>query len=120
MYARRIIIACASGGPLESIVDAVRSPNESTGYLCEPNSQSFAGAMKSVLSMSESDRQAMGERGRKRVVDSYSLERMGDELQDVVHSLKRPSIRLAKERNFFIVCIMIVLIISSILISRLF
>jgi len=38
MAAQRPVIACASGGPMESILDGV------TGYLCSPTPSAFADA----------------------------------------------------------------------------
>ena len=44
MAAQRPVIACASGGPLESIVDGV------TGFLCQPTPAAFAAAASKLLS----------------------------------------------------------------------
>jgi alpha-1,3/alpha-1,6-mannosyltransferase len=43
MACGRPVIACNSGGPRETIVNAI------TGFLCEPQPQSFAAAMRKLL-----------------------------------------------------------------------
>lgn len=43
MAAGRPVIACNSGGPQESVVDG------STGFLCEPTTDAFATAMRSLM-----------------------------------------------------------------------
>jgi alpha-1,3/alpha-1,6-mannosyltransferase len=43
MAAQRPVVACASGGPVESIVDGV------TGYLCPPMPGAFADAAARLL-----------------------------------------------------------------------
>lgn len=43
MAAGRPVIACDSGGPQESVVDGI------TGFLCEPTTDAFAGAMQSLM-----------------------------------------------------------------------
>ena len=67
MYARRAVIACDSGGPVESVEDG------RTGWLCRPAAESFAAAMQRVLAMDEAERAAMGERGRQRMVEKFSI-----------------------------------------------
>jgi alpha-1,3/alpha-1,6-mannosyltransferase len=43
MAAQRAVVACASGGPMESIVEGV------TGYLCAPTPAAFADAAARLL-----------------------------------------------------------------------
>ena len=68
MYARRVVIACDSGGPVESIDDGA------TGWLCAPRPERFVEAMVRVMQMSEEGRQEMGERGRERVKEKFGMD----------------------------------------------
>ena len=81
MYARRAVIACDSGGPVESVEDG------RTGWLCRPTADAFATAMKRVLAMDEAERVAMGERGRKRMVDKFSIEQFVDAFDRCIRQL---------------------------------
>ena len=67
MYARRPVIACNSGGPVESVDDG------RTGWLCPPTAEAFAAAMERVVGMGEAERVGMGERGRARMVEKFSI-----------------------------------------------
>lgn len=67
MCAGTPVIAVASGGPTESIVDS------KTGYLCPDNPQAFAQAMAKILTMTPSARVAMGQAGQSRVQELFSL-----------------------------------------------
>lgn len=67
------VIACDSGGPMESVVNGV------TGYLVEPRPDAFAGAMRSVMK-GEVD----GAAARHRAAECFSRGAFGDALEDVV------------------------------------
>ncbi len=81
MFNRRPVIAVNSGGPLESI------EHGKTGFLVEGSKEQFAGAMRSVLSMSESDRVAMGSAGRARVINKFSFASFTGQLNTVIQQL---------------------------------
>ena len=76
MAAARPVIACASGGPLESIGDG------ETGFLCEPTPESFCGAM---LKFAADDGLAtrMGVAGAARVAAHFSRDAFAAQLQRV-------------------------------------
>ena len=88
------VIAVNNGGPTESII------HEETGFLCESNTQEFASAMMRIVEdeqlvrdhaeSRERDRpltlwlwqgHRMGDAGRRRVVEMFSLESFGLALQ---------------------------------------
>ncbi|CAB9504042.1 Alpha-1,3/1,6-mannosyltransferase ALG2 [Seminavis robusta] len=70
MYAGTPVIACASGGPLESIVDG------ETGFLCDPPTpQTFANAIN-VLLVAPAKAQEMGQAGRKHARIHFGTERL--------------------------------------------
>lgn len=57
----------APGGPLETLV------HEGTGFLCTPTPEAFGSAIL-ALARDPSLGAAMGERGRNRVKDNFSME----------------------------------------------
>ena len=65
MLAGRPVIACNSGGPLETIIDG------ETGFLCSPNVNEWCNAMKKFIDDKELSSK-MGKAGRKRVVKHFS------------------------------------------------
>lgn len=66
MAAGKPVIACNSGGPCETVV------HNSTGYLSEPNPDSFAQSMKKVLDMGKS--RTLGSNGKKLLRSKFSVE----------------------------------------------
>ena len=77
MYCRRPVIAVNSGGPTESIV------HEQTGILCDATPGAFAEAMRRVLEDAGAAR-AMGQRGRERVAEHFSLAAFAVRLHEIV------------------------------------
>ncbi|XP_036395133.1 alpha-1,3/1,6-mannosyltransferase ALG2 [Megalops cyprinoides] len=73
MYTRCPVIAVNSGGPLESVAD------KETGFLCEPAAESFAEAMERFVRDPRLQRE-MGEAGRQRVLERFSLDAFSDQL----------------------------------------
>ena len=82
MAAHRPVIACASGGPLESI------KHGETGFLQAPEAAAFAESMCAVA-RDPAAALAMGAAGRKRAVDTFSRAAFGERLSDVCEHLVR-------------------------------
>ena len=77
MYMKRPVIACNSGGPLETIAD------QETGFLCEPTPEAFAEAMLKLIN-DKSLAMEMGEEGRKRVVAKFSYGNFISQMNNLV------------------------------------
>ncbi|XP_046972049.1 alpha-1,3/1,6-mannosyltransferase ALG2 [Vanessa cardui] len=77
MYYSKPVIAVNSGGPTETIV------NDVTGFLCEPNCQSFADAM-SMLIVNPELCERLGEAGRKRFETKFSFEAFTNQLDGIL------------------------------------
>jgi len=82
MAYERPVVACNSGGPVESIVDG------ETGFLAEPNAESFASSMQKLLESHNENPRQMGKLGRKRVQENFSRalfgQKLGEWLTDLV------------------------------------
>ena len=72
------VLAVDSGGPKESIID---SDEGRTGYLRDPNTDDWAAVIQSLIGMTNGQRQEIGEQGKQRVADQFSLEKLGEELE---------------------------------------
>ncbi|XP_061771684.1 alpha-1,3/1,6-mannosyltransferase ALG2 isoform X1 [Nerophis ophidion] len=80
MYCCCPVIAVNSGGPLESVAHG------KTGFLCEPTAEAFSKAMERLV-MEPQLRRDMGQAGRKRVHDKFSLQAFSGQLHDYIVSL---------------------------------
>ncbi|KAK9674198.1 hypothetical protein RND81_12G217700 [Saponaria officinalis] len=83
MAAHKPVIACNSGGPVETI------KHEITGFLCDPTPQEFSSAMVKLVQDLELARK-MGSQARQHVVDSFSTDVFGDNLNRYVLGAVRP------------------------------
>lgn len=76
------VIACASGGPLETVRESV------TGYLREPNPKAFADAMKLFVGEKGTQLRAqLGAAGRKHVAERFSFARSRADLERLLDRL---------------------------------
>ena len=84
MMAGRPVVACNSGGPLET----VRQGSRPGGVLCDPQPAAFGAAMARVLAPGEADR--MGARAREFVRAKFSRDKFGERLMRHVAALVGP------------------------------
>ncbi|XP_055909045.1 alpha-1,3/1,6-mannosyltransferase ALG2 [Eupeodes corollae] len=80
MYMSKPVVALNSGGPTETIV------HNSTGILCEKNSEEFSRAMCSLFK-DQMLCERMGEMGRKRVQQKFSFESFGNKIESIIREL---------------------------------
>ncbi|KAL0320600.1 UNVERIFIED_CONTAM: Alpha-1,3/1,6-mannosyltransferase ALG2 [Sesamum radiatum] len=73
MAAHKPVIACNSGGPVETIKNGV------TGYLCDPSPQNFSAAMANFIRDPQMSR-TMGREARQHVMQSFSTKIFGQHL----------------------------------------
>lgn len=73
MAAYKPVIACNSGGPVESIKNGV------TGFLCSPTPQEFSSAMANLINDPQ-EAEKMGNEARRHVVESFSTKTFGTRL----------------------------------------
>ncbi|KAH6756930.1 UDP-Glycosyltransferase superfamily protein [Perilla frutescens var. hirtella] len=77
MAAHKPVIACNSGGPVESIKNGV------TGYLCDPSPHDFSSAMSNFVRDPQLSK-TMGREARQHVVHSFSTKTFGQHLNTYV------------------------------------
>ncbi|XP_004931280.1 alpha-1,3/1,6-mannosyltransferase ALG2 [Bombyx mori] len=77
MYFCKPVIAVNSGGPTETVV------NEVTGFLCEPNSKSFATAMSKLVSNPDLI-ERFGQAGLKRFETNFSFDAFTEQLDGIL------------------------------------
>ncbi|XP_077381969.1 alpha-1,3/1,6-mannosyltransferase ALG2 isoform X1 [Festucalex cinctus] len=82
MYCYCPVIAVNSGGPLESVADG------ETGFLCQPTAEAFAKAMERLV-VEPQLRRDMGQAGRTRVQDKFSLQAFSQQLYGYVAGLSQ-------------------------------
>ncbi|XP_015784007.1 alpha-1,3/1,6-mannosyltransferase ALG2 [Tetranychus urticae] len=80
MYMSKPVIACNSGGPLETIKDG------ETGFLCNPDSASFADKMYKFV-VDKSLAREMGREGREHVKKNFSIQQFDKKLIGLVDKL---------------------------------
>lgn len=82
MYCCCPVVAVNSGGPLESVADG------ETGFLCEPTAEAFSQAMERLVREPQL-RRDMGQAGRRRVQDRFSLQAFSEQLYGYVLRLSQ-------------------------------
>jgi alpha-1,3/alpha-1,6-mannosyltransferase len=82
MAAYKPVIACNSGGPVESIKNGV------TGFLCDPTPQEFSSAMANLINDSQRA-EKMGREARRHVVESFSTKTFGKRLNTYLVDIHR-------------------------------
>ncbi|KAI7806820.1 alpha-1,3/1,6-mannosyltransferase ALG2 [Triplophysa rosa] len=80
MYLRCPVIAVNSGGPLESVA------HSETGFLCEPTPERFSEAMRKFVTNPKL-KQRMGQAGRERVHQRFSLRAFTEQLYSHITQL---------------------------------
>jgi alpha-1,3/alpha-1,6-mannosyltransferase len=80
MYARAPVIAANNGGPMESIL------HEKTGFLLPPTPEDWRDGIKAIMS-ERVDGIKMGQEGRKRAQEKFSLTAFVDQLEDILDEL---------------------------------
>ncbi|KAL4273526.1 hypothetical protein GQ457_13G004370 [Hibiscus cannabinus] len=82
MAAHKPVIACNSGGPVETI------KNGETGFLCDPTPKDFASAMAKLIQDPEMAKR-MGEQARQHVNESFSTTIFGQRLNQFLQDVAR-------------------------------
>lgn len=89
MLLSRPVIACRSGGPLETILDG------ETGFLCEPTAEAFAEKMK-LLASDRSLSREIGTAGAEHVRRNFSYAAFTEKLKQTVEKCLSASWKISK------------------------
>ncbi|EPS98405.1 hypothetical protein FOMPIDRAFT_148030 [Fomitopsis schrenkii] len=73
------VLACDSGGPTESVVDA--PTEERTGWLRTPDAQVWADALVEIMGLSTEESEALAGRAKKRAREYFGMEAMAKGLE---------------------------------------
>lgn len=90
MISKLPVVACDSGGPVESVVDPDYNPlpqdtqRERTGYLRPPTASAWSSAILCILRLSPSSRIALGANAQARVLQMFSLEAMTGKMEEAL------------------------------------
>ncbi|WOH15511.1 hypothetical protein DCAR_0935052 [Daucus carota subsp. sativus] len=85
MAAQKPVIACNSGGPVETIKDGI------TGFLCDPNPGAFSFAMGKFITEAQLA-ESMGKEARRHVEESFSTKIFGQNLNGYLVDIVREKI----------------------------
>ncbi|KAI0344995.1 glycosyltransferase family 4 protein, partial [Trametopsis cervina] len=75
------VLACNSGGPTESVIDAEEGR---TGWLREPDAEVWAETLMTVVNLSDEERKALGERAQRRAREYFGMEAMASGIEDAL------------------------------------
>jgi len=111
------VLACNTGGPTETIID-YPAP-ERTGWLRPPDAQVWADALKEIVGMSQSDRDALAARSRARARRYFGMEAMAKSMEDALNEANAMGVvpSLFSIRRIAIVAFLVLIL--SLFISRL-
>ncbi|KAH9857500.1 alpha-1,3-mannosyltransferase ALG2 [Lenzites betulinus] len=76
------VLACDSGGPTESVVDAPASAR--TGWLRRPDPEVWAEALIEIVGMSPQERAGLAERAKRRAKEKFGMEAMARDLEQAL------------------------------------
>ncbi|KAI8552430.1 hypothetical protein RHMOL_Rhmol06G0266300 [Rhododendron molle] len=82
MAAYKPVIACSSGGPVETIKNGV------TGFLCDPSPREFSSAMEKFIGDPQMA-ERMGSEARQHVIESFSTKIFGQHLNQILLDVAR-------------------------------
>ena len=75
------ILACDSGGPTESVVDALDAPTERTGWLRRPDPAVWAEALGEIVRLPAEERARLAENARRRARERFGMEAMARDME---------------------------------------
>ncbi|KAF8921570.1 mannosyltransferase [Mucidula mucida] len=77
------VLACDSGGPVESVVDD--PPEVRTGWLRAPEVELWAEALKEINALTEDERAALSSRAKDRARTKFGMDAMAKDIDQALH-----------------------------------
>ncbi|KAF8514732.1 alpha-1,3-mannosyltransferase ALG2 [Hysterangium stoloniferum] len=81
------VLACNSGGPMESIVDPDVSGQPAsmrTGWLRAPDAETWSEAIMGIISLSQEERRQLSERAMRRASDVFGINKMAECMENAL------------------------------------
>ncbi|KAI0739516.1 alpha-1,3-mannosyltransferase ALG2 [Daedaleopsis nitida] len=78
------VLACDSGGPTESVVDAATEAGGRTGWLRPPAPEVWAAALEEIVAMGAEERSALAARARRRARDMFGMDAMARDMESAL------------------------------------
>ncbi|KAK4700074.1 hypothetical protein P7C70_g6178, partial [Phenoliferia sp. Uapishka_3] len=98
------VLATRSGGPMETIIDAGLDSPSTTGLLRVPSAEVWATALKDLLSLPSSRRKEIGEQGKKRTKDLFSVGKLAEEMERACKDAAGIGAPITGELGFLKIC----------------
>ncbi|KAG9126308.1 Alpha-1,3-mannosyltransferase-like protein [Ceratobasidium sp. 392] len=80
------VVACDSGGPVESVLDPGAKSGQRTGYLVPSDAAKWTEALEKVVKLGKGEREKMGKIARARVEEMFSLESLTKGIEGALQS----------------------------------
>ncbi|KAL8293041.1 hypothetical protein RQP46_000735 [Phenoliferia psychrophenolica] len=94
------VLATSSGGPTETLVDDGLATLTTTGLLRVPSAEVWATALKDLLALPEARRKEIGEAGKARTKERFSVEKLGQELEQACKAAAEIGMPILQETGF--------------------
>ncbi|KAJ4473881.1 alpha-1,3-mannosyltransferase ALG2 [Lentinula aciculospora] len=101
------VLACDSGGPVESIVN--EPVEERTGWLRTPEPTIWAEALHEIVKLGEEERSKMRERAKKRAKELFGMEAMARGIDEAL----KEAVNMGKVRSRFRLWLVVLFVILS-------
>ncbi|KAF8638842.1 hypothetical protein AX17_001900 [Amanita inopinata Kibby_2008] len=76
------VLACDSGGPMESVL--VHPPSERTGWLRTPDPEVWANALVEIVGLGQGQRQGLAARARERAKSLFGMDAMAEGIEEAL------------------------------------
>ncbi|KAF9071839.1 alpha-1,3-mannosyltransferase ALG2 [Rhodocollybia butyracea] len=105
------VLACDSGGPVESIID--QPPEERTGWLRTPTPELWTEALGEIVQLSEHERSQMRQRAKQRARDLFGMEAMAKGIEEAL----KEAVAMGKVRSRFLFWLAILFVLLGLLLA---
>lgn len=78
-YCGRAVVACNSGGPLETII------HKETGFLVDSNADAFSSALEKILSLDNDQYKELSKKAHQNAKSKFTLEAFANNLQNIFY-----------------------------------
>ena len=94
------VLATSSGGPTETIIDDGLASPSTTGLLRVPSAEVWATALKDLLALPEARRREIGDAGKTRTRERFSVKKLAQELELACRAAAEIGLPIFEEGGF--------------------